>query len=311
MTQRFELIQDAIARESASLRTTSLDEIRAALRDASEAERAELVGPLTKLLTYWRGQERADGRYWAQRQLTEVVLLACEPDSPAMRKRLLLHYGGTQIQDLIADRRPPWAEQVMNDLYATALPRDLLGDNAWTAAEHLRRIVGGPRPLDERNVVPLGLEVARQIPLRPLGEPDEHTGVVHYARDGSPATVLRAWPDGGEVALAVLRSPLLGKISSTMYWSSKAEMSANGWPRAFVDLVEESILDRDEVLNILLELLIANEATPPTVTQRFVTLQLLAPTPEEVTARRSAWEALAQSPRKNLASYATKQLKSC
>lgn len=116
MTKRFERIEAAIAQVTSDIDCTAGQEIRVALQDASEPERDALVKPLTALLRHWRGMERQDSRWWPQRQLAEITLVACEPDSPAMRRRLTLHSDDERLFTMIADRRPAWMTVVMQEL---------------------------------------------------------------------------------------------------------------------------------------------------------------------------------------------------
>lgn len=307
---RFELIEAAIAgrrthdrpvmvlEETAGTSWTTL-KIRAALRGATEEERAALVQPLSALLTRWRSAERKDSQYWPERQEAEIALVACEPDSPGMRRRLTLHCYDPQLIGMLEDRRPPWMAQVMRDLFATKLPADLLEDGNWQAAEQLRRILGAPRPLDERNAAALGLEFCRRIPHEPA-VPGERFGLMRQV--GSPAAVLRDDPDAEAIALAVLRSPQLGRISAH-FWGTKDEKREMGWPRAIVELVEEGIIDRGRAIDVSVEAL-GEDASRPTRVERLLVLEMLAPTAAEVEQRRERLESLASSPHKFIAKHA-------
>lgn len=307
MIERFERIRDMIAKATSDTGLAVSRELRSTLQDADERERDALVKPLNALLTHWRGMERKEGfGWWLQRQFTEIALVACEPDSPAMRRRLTLHCDDDELFGMIEDRRPEWMAEVMRDLFATKLPGDLLCDNNWSAAERLRRLLGAPRPLDERNVVALGVDISRRVPLETERETRDRT----YLRlADSPAAVLRDDPDAEAIALAILRSPQLARISASTYWVSKEEIVKNGWPRAIAQLADEGIIDRGQAIDTCVEILTADDASAPTRTQRLLTLQLLAPTPVEVAARRSAIEGLTASPHKTVAQYATELLK--
>lgn len=312
---RFELIEAAIAdarshnrpvmvlKDTAGTSWATL-KIRAALRDATEEERAALVKPLSALLTRWRSAERKESQYWVERQETEVALVACEPDSPAMRRRLTLHCLDPQLMGMLEDRRPPWMAEVMHELFATKLPADLLEDSNWQAAEQLRRILGAPRPLDERNAAALGLEICRRIPSEPA-VPGQRFGLMSQV--GNPATLLRNDPDAEAIALAVLRSPHLGRISA-FFWGTKDEKREKGWPRAIAELTEEGVIDRGRAIDASLETL-GEEASRPTLIDQLLVLELLDPTAAEVEQRRERLEHLAASPHKFIAKYVLGLLK--
>lgn len=301
MTKRFERIEAAIAQVTSDIDCTAGQEIRVALQDASEPERDALVKPLTALLRHWRGMERQDSRWWPQRQLAEITLVACEPDSPAMRRRLTLHSDDERLFTMIADRRPAWMTVVMQELFATKLPSDLLEDRNWVTAERLRHILGASRPLDERNVVALGVHLSQHVPMEPVRELGDGVLTSPMRILESPAAVLRNDPDAEAIALAILHSPQLARIS--ILWATKDEMRENGWPRAIAELTNEGVIDRDRALDACFEAL-EEEASMSTIIQRLLTLELLAPTAADIEYRRTQLKRLATSPRRNIAKYA-------
>lgn len=203
MTDRFDRIEAAIAQATSDVDCTAAQEIRVALQYASEPERDALVKPLTALLRHWRNEERQDSRWWPQRQLTEIALVACEPGSAAMRRRLTLHSDDEDLFAILVDRRPDWMADVMQDLFTTKLPRDLLEDRNWLAAERLRRILGAPRPLDERNAIALGVHLGQQVPMEEVRE----------LSDGVPTSATRSIPI--ERLLRSLSSPVNASLTSS------------------------------------------------------------------------------------------------
>lgn len=307
---RFELIEAAIAEKRSADRPVMGNEgstgdrwtdekIRAALQDATEGEREALVQPLTALLTRWRSKARKDSQFVSECGGVEVALVACEPDSPGLRRRLTSHCPNKRLMRMLDDRRPSWMAEVMRDLFATTLPADLLEDRNWQTAEQLRRILGAPRPLDERNATALGIEICRRIPSEPV-VPGDRFGLQRMV--GNPATVLRGDPDAEAIAFAVLRSPHLGRISAH-FWSTKDEKRENGWPRAIAELTEESVIDRGRAIDACLDAL-GEDASRLTLAERLLVLEMLAPTAEEIEHRRAQLENLASSPHKFIGKHA-------
>lgn len=296
MDETYERLEAAIAGATGRKDGTQ-EELKEALRDLTEAERAALVPRIAKLLTYWRGQARRDTRYWIQEATAEGVLIACEPDSPALRRRITLIAFHPHVMEMLRDRRPPWAEDVMHALFASKAESDFVADMRWQSGELLRQMLGAPRPLDERNIVPLMVEFSRWGSRELPGSPQQY---------GSPAVGLNDDPDAEAIVLAVLAARGFGRVSN-QYWT-KATAVEDGWPRAIVELIALGRIDRDRVLRATLKALAAPDASTLTVTHLLVTLDLLAPTADEIDSNRSEFEALAASSRKNVATVAKRLL---